>query len=1163
MGIDGIGTADFSVVSRHCILGDGVLDLLTVFILGQIDEVPLPVIRSGDRSVLDLGGLAVNGLVQADGDAFRAQTVLVVVVVPSLHTSDINGLRHMGVDQVVLINHTVIAFHHVLSNGVDDPLLILVLVQVSEGPGPVIRFGHGLAVDLHAVRQQVDGDAGGAQAVLIVRIIPVLDATDVHLTGGVGILHVIAADFGRVTLHHILSDGVDDQLATFVLGQLAEIPGPVIACGDSPGGHFLMLAANSLPQADGDLCRTLAILVVVVLPGLRTGNLHLLVLMGVGQLVADIAIALGQGGHLLGDGAGIAVNRLFLKGIDDLAAVLILGQILKDPVPVAIRGGGAVLASALAVRQEVNRQAGRTLAVVVVVVVPDLVTQNVDGFFLVGVGHVVPVHLGGVAGDGFLLDGVDMLLTVGVLGQVIEGPGPAILLGNGLAGVLLAVLHQVDGDGIRTQAVVVVVVVPGLFAFHINGLILMGIGEVHAAALGGVALHGDLMHVVVDLLAAEILGHVVEGPGPAIRSGDGLAGHLSAVSQQDDHDALRTQAVVIVIVVPGFLTGQIDGFDLMLVDDIIAADRGGVALGHVLLPDGVGDRLAVLVGLGQVGKAPGPAMGGGGNMLLNHHAIRQQLDGHAGGTQAVAVVIVLPGLLARDLHRVDAPGVGQVPAVGGADVTGHRLLLNGVLDFHAVLILGQILKHIGLGGRIGHSDGLAVDLHAVGIQIHSQVHRAHAAAEGGLARPGLGAADVDLLIIMRVDQGLAFGNIFRGVALGHIELADAVHDLVAIAVQLRQGRPDIIPAVRLLQFHRIAVLLAVGQQLHLDGGGADAVGVMAIVPDLFQAEHGIPGGFLGVIVINMALSTGKDILTDDGAVEIAGVLGHIRVRRDDMTDPVLGGQGDRLGIGEVEHHSRTGFVLLADGRLGAVEMLARHMNIAAVQHRDGGVNVFGGIADDVDLIHAIQALDDHIIAHVDGDYAVYRLDDGAACLHGGLVSLDDLVSLAKVEEIVIDVHGRSAVVARTYAINAVLGQAVLRPGRDGIGAAHIQRRHIAVVAGIVHGVGRQDLALDKGGRQIFAVSETGNARITRVHALHQDGAHHMQLGMRIAEGQHIAAVQEGHQVVAVPIVSEHIIRRGTLRRLGRIRQGDAGEQHQHGEHHGSQSFHRPVPVFHQ
>ena len=79
-----------SGITGHRILGDGVYDLLSVFVFGQTGEAARPVVGrvEGERFAGDL--LAVGQ--QPDGDFIRAHAVLVVRVVPDLFHGKIHKL---------------------------------------------------------------------------------------------------------------------------------------------------------------------------------------------------------------------------------------------------------------------------------------------------------------------------------------------------------------------------------------------------------------------------------------------------------------------------------------------------------------------------------------------------------------------------------------------------------------------------------------------------------------------------------------------------------------------------------------------------------------------------------------------------------------------------------------------------------------------------------------------------------------------------------------------------------------------------------------------------------------------------------------------------------------------------------------------------------------
>ena len=91
MGV-GDGKAVYgSGITGHRILGDGVYDLLSVFVFGQVGEAPRPAVGRGDGAGFAGDLLAVGQ--QPDGDFIRAHAVLVVRVVPDLLHGNIHTLR--------------------------------------------------------------------------------------------------------------------------------------------------------------------------------------------------------------------------------------------------------------------------------------------------------------------------------------------------------------------------------------------------------------------------------------------------------------------------------------------------------------------------------------------------------------------------------------------------------------------------------------------------------------------------------------------------------------------------------------------------------------------------------------------------------------------------------------------------------------------------------------------------------------------------------------------------------------------------------------------------------------------------------------------------------------------------------------------------------------
>ena len=134
-----------------------------------------------------------------------------------------------------------------------------------------------------------------------------------------------------------------------------------------------------------------------------------------------------------------------------------------------------------------------------------------------------------------------------------------------------------NGDGIRTEAVLIVFVIP-FFRDRDPGLVgLVGVGDAGSVNIRGVSFHrifaddiGDFAAVIVEhRKIAEIIGPVITG---CCR--DGL--DFRSVSQQTDGDGFRAEAVLIVSVVPCLGSADSDFAPLIRDGDRIPAVVGSV-----------------------------------------------------------------------------------------------------------------------------------------------------------------------------------------------------------------------------------------------------------------------------------------------------------------------------------------------------------------------------------------------------------------------------------------------------------------------------------------------------------------------------------------------------------------------------------------------------------
>ena len=317
---------------------------------------------------------------------------------------------------------------------------------------------------------------------------------------------------------------------------------------------------------------------------------------------------------------------------------------------------------------------------------------------------------GGVAiGNGDLLHGVDDLLTVCILVQIVEGAGPGGAGDDhGLAGVL-AVCQQAEGDLVGTDAVLVVVVVPDLLDGNGGLLDFVLVGDGQAVDGGGVALGNlGLLHGVDDGLAVLVDLEALEGVGP-VGSGQLCGGDHSAVGQQVDGDGAGTDAVLVVLVIPLLGDGDVLAVDLVGVGQsdlgVLEGDGGGVILVLGQLLDGVHMDLALglddqVIGLAVPGVAPA-VLGIQDNGLTDGALALHQLDGDLGGTDAVLVALVVPDLGDGDILA------GQL----GLDAGNREGILLAV-DVQVGLVVGGVVIALNEALELG------IEGHAVGVSIN-------------------------------------------------------------------------------------------------------------------------------------------------------------------------------------------------------------------------------------------------------------------------------------------------------------------------------------------------------------------------------------------------------------------------------------------------------------
>ena len=706
-----------------------------------------------------------------------------------------------------------------------------------------------------AVRQQLHRDLLRADAVAVVIVHPLLRHLDFGGLGLVGIgegkaVGCLAADLSGISIGQNFLDGVLDFLAlVFVHGQARKGMRPVALCIRRDRRSFPDLAVRQ--QLHRDLLRADAVAVVVVHPLLRHLDFGGLGRVGVGKDKPVLGVALGPGQR-------IAVARgIFLHGIGDLFTALVLVQVFKGVLPTVARvqlGGLAV--QRLAVSIQANRDFSRPDAVLVVGVVPVFGYGNAGLAGGVGVGDVVVVVGGAVVVNLFFLDGIGHLFSVAVYRQILETPVPGIAAAAHRLGIhQFAICQQVDGDGIRAFAVLVVGVVPGLGPADAGGLQRVGDGEpirLIAADLKIIPGHRSLLDGVFDLGAVFVFGQVCKFTLPVVGfvQRQGVYGRFAVVQGYGDPGIRPVVVRVVRVALPHLFHRDFNGLRRVGVGDgdfrAVGRRSGSVAFRYRHLGYRVHDILAVRF-FRQIAEGMRPGFTFQRDRFTVIRTVRFQLHRDLVGSFAVLVIAIVPLFRHRNLREFRRVGVGQIVIVGfRAAALGITVQIAGfyhaVLDLRLVLILRQVGKAVvqfGAGDRGRLAIHIFPGIANLLLQLHRDLVRAHAGLVV-IVVPGLGTVNVNGLRRVGVGNsdfravGRRSGSGSRVIAVRYRHLGYRVHDILAVRFfrQIAEGmRPGFT-----FQRDRFTVIRTVRFQLHRDLVGSFAVLVIAIVP-LFRHRN--------------------------------------------------------------------------------------------------------------------------------------------------------------------------------------------------------------------------------------------------------------------------------------------------------------------------------------
>ena len=435
----------------------------------------------------------------------------------------------------------------------------------------------------------------------------------------------------------------------------------------------------AVPQQGNGQFRGVVVGDILILfhPGLGTGNRHIRLGNGVGNLCCGVILRLLAG--------RVARRDRFLKAVLDFLAALVLRQTRQGSGPgiyAVISGkhqpgfrrhlGPAARFTHFLPEDEANVVGPQ--AAFVAAVHPGLGGRDGDGARLIGVGNGETYHLAGIrrvqrivaadyrdiAGNGFLLHGIYHRSAVLMGSQSGKGSFPSTHSVQTYGKFRVARLHcrgrsvlpfiripnlliQFHCHCRGALVVLVFVVIPDLVDLHLGGFRcpLIGYGDLlrisrrvsiqldglRDAVAGSVAGHGLFHHLVSDLRT--ILIHRQTRPGgstcPRYLLGFHAGADILAVHHfvQVEGDTRRPQTGSVVIVRPPLLyTERVgDGLVLIYIHRHEVAHRpaipaqGGVDLAVAVVGNGNGDFVGVR-GIGHVGVAAGHFRN-----LVNKHAL--------------------------------------------------------------------------------------------------------------------------------------------------------------------------------------------------------------------------------------------------------------------------------------------------------------------------------------------------------------------------------------------------------------------------------------------------------------------------------------------------------------------------------------------------------------
>ena len=553
------------VACRQIFFSPGIGDQLSVGILRQVFDGSGPVVRRVQCHF--------RTVAQLNSQALRTDTVLVILIVPDLLHARFGLRRSMGVlNRVregsfsVSCDRGGITINRVFGNGIFDVVAVGLRIEFRPAVSPAVALVQFNRLFFYTVSHQPHGNAGGTDAILVIRVLPDL------LHGNFGIfrnmlvrnvileitvLALVDGDFGVIVFHRIFFNGVLNILAFFLFGQVLPGISPLIGFVQSDALDYLVVRQ----QVDLHGIRSVAILVAGILPDLGDCQFGFFAGMAVRYVILEVSFFI----LVFGNAGCIVRYRIFCNGVINILSALFLLQACKGVGPAVAFIQGSSYAGIHAVCQQLDNHFLRPVAVLVLIIFPDLVHLHLGLFSVVVVCDLVLesaiisfVYRNGrcVIIDRNFLNGVEDSRSVLVLRKISPGISPVVILVQFDVSNLSAVFQQVNSDFRGLIAVLVVGIVPNLKHLH------LGLGRCMAVcqrsdrticgSIGQRISAGQVLLTpgVGDRLAVSILQQVINGGCPVVRRTQRNGANLGGIIHQVNRQAFRTDAVLVVRVRP-------------------------------------------------------------------------------------------------------------------------------------------------------------------------------------------------------------------------------------------------------------------------------------------------------------------------------------------------------------------------------------------------------------------------------------------------------------------------------------------------------------------------------------------------------------------------------------------------------------------------------------